>query len=377
VPHSARSETIIPVVGSYLAGQPQWLQSRNCFVALLGKVDDSDTGHPADAERVLECLDEAFVAWQPNLIQVLISEIQNILELDALATDEDELRDPATHTGLSYYVLQALDDGADHTLPELLASSLQTLIDKIVETLRHKLVADPMLRELGGKLLSEELRALEWPVPRTEKKLFEAATTMTRSRAPKKPDESDSLFALNSFLSTEQFRRAHLTTGTVFKNTSGTEYWICASPSCDMVARMPSPFQTWARALHPLRAMVAVRLQPVKLNQALKSAEQGRHAFLTDGKPLAFSVVDEQTGQPVYEFFFAENAAVWREDELGLKSFSAGRIKNMSKEPYTPELVKEKFVIVGQLRPSYATRILHLMGQHLSRVGLDFVSARE
>jgi len=318
------------------------------------------------------------MAWEPNILQVLTSEIQNILELEALATDEEELRDPATHTGLSYYLLDAIEQDSGPDAPEHLATPLQALIDKIVETLRHKLVADPKLRELGTALLVEELRALEWPAPREPRsKLYNAAVTMTRARGANKPKKEESMFALNSFLSTERFRRRHLTTGTIFRSVDRREYWVCASPSCDMVARTPSAFQTWARDLHPFRAMVAVRLHEAKMDKALKEAHNGRHAFLHEDEKLAFCVVDNPSSQPVYEFFFAENSGIWNDDDAGNKMFKASRIKPDAKNTETRALISEDFIIVGQLRPSYAVRILHTVGQHLSRVGLDFISLPE
>jgi hypothetical protein len=376
VKRSAHAGLPRAVVGSFETGHPQWLQTGNCFVALLGKVEGEDEGHPTDATRVLDCLDEAFTAWHPNLMQVLISEIQNILELDALATDEAELRDPATLTGLSYYLLNVLDEGTGPDTPEKLAVPLQALIDKIVETLRHKLVADPALQELGNTLLLEELTELNWPVEK--KKVYKAAETIARVRGLKTPSKNDSLFALNSFLSTETFRRGHLTTGTIFRNADRSEYWVCASPSCDMVARIPSDFQSWAFNLHPVRAMIAVRLHEEKVAKALASAHHARFAFVNEEIQRAFSTVDGGSQQPVYEVFFAADEGRWQLADDGNKVFTASRVKADGAGPENARrLFEERFVIAGQLRPSYATRILHLVGQHLSRVGLDFITLPE
>jgi Response receiver domain len=367
-------EVHFPVVGNFAAGAPLWLQVRNCFVVILGKRDGDDAGHPTDANRVLECLDDALAAWRPNLIQIIVSEIQNILELEALATDEDEFRDPATHTGLTYYLLDSLGEGADPQNVEQLTPPLQALIDKLIESLRHKLVADKRLMEFATTLLAEELKDVNWPEVATSKsQIYDAATRIVRTQAATPPSKLNAMFALNTFLSTERFRRSHLTTGTIFRDHEKSEYWVCASPSCDLVARVPSEFQSWAHALHPLRSVVAVRLHSAVLQDALMAAHLSKYAFLKDGEPRAFSVLHGKAGQPVYEFFFADDAGKWRSDADGNKIFRAFRIKADAENPDMRNLVPANFVIVGQLRPAYAARILHLVGQHLSRIGLDFV----
>ncbi|MDB4949013.1 MAG: hypothetical protein JWM27_1662 [Gemmatimonadetes bacterium] len=365
------------VVGEFSQGGSKWLQSRNCFVAILGKQEgDASDKHPTDARRILECLDEALAAWHPNLLQVLISEIQNMLELEALATDEAEFQDPAMHAGLTYFLLNSLEERADSEKPETLDGSVQVLIDKIVETLRHRLGADESLRELGSMLLAEELKELGWPTVRDSRPaMFAAAVAMARTRGSK-PSKEASLFALNSFLSTERFRRSHVTAGTIFRSRASGEYWACASPGCDMVVRQPVEFQVWMSTLHPLRPMMAVRLHPeVNLTAALNKAHQGRHAFVSLETHSAFAIMAEPQQQPVFEVFFAEDAARCHSVGHGHKQFTAARVKPAdSGDNIGGVLAAEQFEVVGQLRPSYAAKILTVLGQHLSRVGLDYVS---
>ena len=120
--------------------------------------------------------------------------------------------------------------------------------------------------------------------------------------------------------------------------------------------------------------MVSVQLHQTRVNRALKEAEYGRYAFVSEPEKLAFCVVEDISSQPVYEFFFAEDSAVWHENEDREKIFRASRIKPSAEDSGNRTLVSEEFAIVGQLRPSYATRVLAIVGQHLSRIGLDFVS---
>jgi hypothetical protein len=371
-----------PITGGFNPEGPLWLQGRNCFVALLGKKDSNDeAAHPTDASRILDCLDEALGDWRPNLLQVIVSEMQNILELEALATDEIELRDPATHAGLSYYLLRSLEEDTGPNSPDRLVPPLQLIIDKLVETLRHRLASDAGLRDLATRLLTAELTRIGWPLTNADPKrlprlTYEAACKLSEPKP--KAAKNDALFALNSFLSTEPFRKGHLTTGTIFKHVTDGTFWICASPACDMVARTPSSHQLWSRAIHPMRAIIAVRLhEEVSVASALGEAEIGKHVFLRTDSDKAFSVVDKGVGQPVYEFLFPEDVARAQLDAEGRQTFTAFRVEEDSADEAAPSarrFSQATFEVVGQLRSTYAARVLQMVGQHLSRLGVDFVN---
>jgi hypothetical protein len=369
------------VVAGFDVNGPKWVQSQNCFVVILGKQEeDGDDVHPAQADRVLRCLDEAFVAWQPNILQVLISEIQNILELDALATAQAEFRDSATQVGLSYYLLDAVKSARAPDAREHFKAPLSTLIDKLVETLRHRIGSDADLGALASTLLVEELTEQGWPLeaPRENEllaKVYKAAEKVARPSG-EPPTKNDALFALNSFLSTEPFRRDHLTTGTIFRTPAG-EYWVCASPACDMVPRAPAPDQHWTHAMHPLRPMVAALLKVEEGHASvLNTAPTGRHVFLRGEPNLAFSIGHGPGHQPSFEMFFVQNAARVQDDDTGRKFFRSARIALVAPDEGgegETRLAFDEYVVVGQLRPAYATKVLQLVGQHLSRIGLDFI----
>lgn len=83
-----------------------WVQAGNCFVAVAQKAKE-DINDENDPDGLLATLDAALLDWKPSLIQVIGSEIQNLLELQALATDELNLKEPLIRTGLSYFMLEA------------------------------------------------------------------------------------------------------------------------------------------------------------------------------------------------------------------------------------------------------------------------------
>jgi hypothetical protein len=354
-----------------VAGGVRWVQSHNSFIAILQKQDEK-ADDAADPYGIMQCLGQALIAWRPNLIQIIVSEIQNVLELEALATEDTHLSEPETQTALWYYLLQALgvlalDDGPD------VRSPIVSLIDKIVDGIRRRLSSDEALIDLASNALLGELRSQAWngetwPKP-GDAALLKGAAQLVRSGGQVK--HKDVMFRLNSFLSTKRFRRPHITTGTVFRDLAGDTYWVAASPACDLVARKPGANQAWAHEIHPLTALVAVRITEVEeIDKALVIATRGTHLFLEiDGTQRAFKVVNA-VSQPVYEFLFASNEGrVVIEDTRTF--FHASRFETSGDGPAA--LAVEKFEVVDQLKSMNATQILQSAGQHLSRIGLDFV----
>ncbi|WAC28786.1 response regulator receiver domain [Ancylobacter sp. SL191] len=349
----------------------RWVQSHNSFIAILQKRDDL-AEDPTDPYGIMACLGKALLAWRPNLIQIIISEIQNVLELEALATEDEHLSEPETQTALWYYLLQALgtldlDKSPDVRVP------LMSIVDKIVDGIRRRLSTDSKIIDLASHALLGELRSIGWTTqswPQVGKaEMVRGAATLARTTG--KINQSDVLFRLNSFLSTERFRRSHITTGTIFRNNDGSGYWVAASPACDLVARKPGEQQAWAHEIHPLTAVVALRLLPFEsVSSALNEASRANHVFLElEGQQKVFKLVNGM-GQPVYEFLFATDEGRITSEE-GRTFFRASRL--VGQHGGSRELVEERFEVVDQLRSLNATRVLHSTGQHLSRIGLDFV----
>ncbi|MHB8268061.1 response regulator receiver domain [Bradyrhizobium sp.] len=360
----------------------RWVQSGNAFVTITKK--DELTDDPADPAGIMVGLSRALSAWHPNVVQILISEIQNILELDALATEDDHLRDPVTQTALWYYLLDSLGTIDPAGNPDIKVP-LMAIIDKIVEGVRRRLSSDPDLLALASQAVLGELRDTGWTRetwPRARHRdMLTAATGLARTNGL--TTNQNTLFRLNSFFSTERFRRAHVTTGTVFYHAKTDQYFVAASPACDLVARRPSADQWWAHSIFPFTPLIAVLLKPKGIDESLAEAENGLHIFLenaTDRK--AFRIVAGPGRQPPYEFLMVKNEGRVREQD-GKIMFEAARLAPKvvqeggvaSTSPTERVWTDDTFEVVDQLRGMNATHILQLTGQHLSRIGLDFISA--
>ena len=360
--------------GRCRTGRPLWLQSGNCFITIVGKPKDSERS--VEPAQLFEALDDALCDWRPNLLQLIISEIQNTLESGALATHELHLRDPQTQVSLCYFLLMAL---SGHQPPrETLDAPIHAVLDKLVEGVRQRLVTDPKLGKLGGDLLAEELVRLAMPdypagdaeaAKRRRQCIFEHARKMASVDA--ELDVQQALLKLNAFMSSEPFRGL-LTTGTVFEHDASR--WICMTPACDMVDRPPGNGQHWMQQLHPMKPMVAVRLEQKEPGKALKEAELSRSLFLNmDGDVSSFDVLPG-AGGPSYEFIYVESGSLNLDD--GRHRFRGYRLWRTAEEQALPTaLTPVTFDVIGQVRPDYASRFLQQTGAWLSRIGVDFLRA--
>jgi len=173
---------------------------------------------------------------------------------------------------------------------------------------------------------------------------------------------------LNAFLSTERFAKSRITTGTVFAKDS--EYWMVATPACDLTSRVPKTREAWMKSMHPVRTFIAIRLTEVKVRLALSAATEGKHAFiLRDEEPLSLAVFDSTTSSPDTEMFFAIDAGKVASTD-GRTVFKAVQVGQAGAAPTL--FAALEYTVVGQLRSNYASRVLQVTGAHLSRIGIDF-----
>jgi hypothetical protein len=341
--------------GRFEKDGPCWLQCRGCFIAIVKKTDTDEVQH------LMSGLDAALLDWKPNFLQILVSEIQNNLELESFAADPRLFSDVERQVGLSHYLLSLLKEDGDQ------AATVEAVVDRMVETLRHRISGDEELREFAGRVLSDIRNDLGDNI---KSDAFMAnASALAHTAA--KLDEQRVLFLLNSFLSTEHFSKSRITTGTVFSD--GKDYWLVTSPACDLTARETGAAETWSNVLHPIKAMFAVKLNRVKVKQSLKAATQGKHAFVVKDEDLVpLRIFDEDTAQPAPEMFFTLDAGKTRFAAGKAARFKAIRVSRL-KDSSVPKLAgRREFSVIGQLRANYASRVLQQTGAHFARIGIDF-----
>lgn len=351
-------------------GDTRWIQSKNTFI-VVHKKNEGLSEDEKDPAGILSGLNLALLAWRPNLIQIVVSEIQNVLELEALISGDELLRSPATQAALWHFLLDGLGPIDASAEPDVRAP-LSALIDRILEGVRRRLSSDSNLLQLASDALLGEIRDIgwrqdAWPVGKDR---ITAVSEISRTAASAKAQ--DVFFRLNSFFSTEAFYRSHITMGTLILHQASGECFVVATPACDMTTRVPSADQLWTPAIYPLKPVICVHLRRNdSVDKALAEASSGRHVFVENGKQrLTFSLVGN--GIPSYEVIFVKDAGVVKEDE-GRKVFSARRLA-APPAGREHELDDSVFEVIGQLRSANGNRVLQMITQHLSRIGLDYLS---
>ena len=361
------------------SGGDRWVQCKNCFIVIHKKGAEL-TDDEKDPAGILAGLGKSLLAWRPNLIQIVVSEMQNVLELEALISGDELLKDPATHASLWYYLVEALGPVDAAANPDVRVP-LSALIDGILDGVKRRLSLDPQLLSLASDALLGEIRDAgwerdKWPVGAGR---IDAVLDISRTKSLAKPAQV--FFRLNSFFSTEIFRRTHVTLGSIIQSRRTGNYFVVASPACDLTPRAPSKDQLWVGGIHPLRPVVCVYMERLASpDKALASASSGKFIFVEIGsEQVAFAIANNSA--PSYEvMFFRDSGAVT--DVGGKKIIRSRQVGIAPIVVPVPaivganerELVDDDFEIVGQLRSSNANRILQLVTQHLSRIGLDHIS---
>lgn len=326
----------------------RWLQCGNLFVVVISKV--KDLAPETEAEAFLRGLEDAVRQWDPHWLACLMAHSRRRVEAGAFR-DDVLLPDDSLQNGLLGYI----SDPASDPLEQARRAT-----------------------EIGTYLLSH--------------RSADAAKTLgiqlhhrATSHRSERLTEAD-LLHLNAFLCSESFGHHHLHVGTIFVHRSDEpRYWVCVTPACDMVPRDPDEgLNPWAAELDTFKPIVALRLKHLsqgseKWKKALKEAHRGRHLFFwdrtaDDERPLVTaSFRDTSDPNPWLEQLFAGERA--RVQEGGFVQLyrcvasksDAGEIVGPPKlEPITCEPV-------AQLRAPYAERVVHVVGGHVSRIGVDFV----
>lgn len=176
---------------------------------------------------------------------------------------------------------------------------------------------------------------------------------------------------VNNFVCSKPVDGHHLFTGHVF--VVGEEYWICLTPACDLEPREDSSDDGHLGAWRPFKAAQLIPMP--KYDQALENATRGNHLFLSihNKEPIAFTFStdpgSEQSVTPTlrWQQFYAKNQGKF------LDHSSVFRVARSADNNGSLEFSEHDGEVVAHVRYEYALHLLHRLGSHLSRVGLDFV----
>ncbi len=363
-----------------------WIHCGSCFVAVVDKLKPGNTED--EGTYVWKRLGAALRAWRPNFYRLVLSEIQNALELEAV-TDHEAWLDDNLCLGLGLYLLESDDAAAGKMEAVAVAGSAQSLIDRFVDLIRRRLATHVKITETATSVLAARLStALGAPRPGETGRHVRA-----RELAHVTPDsacewQEKVLPAVNAFMISDDFRGGHVTTGSVLRSGE-TDYWLCVSPACDLEPRETGP----------------VLLQLIRLTKGPSTDKYstGEHIVIsTDKGPAVLTALNALNRQPSLKVVLLPNGTGvvrkgtaapvltgWFAAEMGPGGLGKSAAPVVAAaQPATAEAVVEAqaeptpavpndggvaFSVVSQLRGTFATRFLLSAGQHLSRVGVDFI----
>jgi len=332
-----------------------WIQAGSCFVAVVGKLKAGDARNEGD--YVWERLGNALRAWRPNYYRLVLSEIQNALELEAVVDQEAWLNEDLC-LGLGLYLLESEAAAAGDISEDAVAGSAQSLVDRFVDLIRQRLASHTKVTETATLMLGARLKAPAAQPGDGETARHVRARELAHVAAGEHGDWTDQILpAVNAFMVSDEFRGSHITTGTVLQSGSD-DYWLCVSPACDLVPRGEAPvimqltrlIKTPSVKKFTTGESIAIKGRDgVKMFQALNAETRQpmlRTVFLPEGTKVTY----QTDGQPTFGGWFATGAS-----------------------PVCGPNQMKTFSVLAQLRGNFATRFLLTAGQQLSRVGVDFV----
>lgn len=364
-----------------------WIHCGSCFVAIVDKQkagDDQDEG-----AYVWDRLGAALRAWRPNFYRLVLSEIQNAMELEAV-TDHEAWLDDNLCLGLGLYLLESEDAAAGRMGAAAVAGSAQSLIDRFVDLIRRRLATHVKITETATTVLSARLStALGVPRPRETGRHVRARELAHVATDAACDWGEEVLPVVNAFMISDEFRGDHITTGSVLRSGE-TDYWLCVSPACDLEPRETGPVLVQLIRLTKgpstdkystgERIVISTKKGPVALTalNALNRQPSLRVVVLPNGT----GVLPEGTAEPVLTGWFAS--------AIVPSAIAPAVVEGSSAAPAVESVIEApaqagetapashsggsiKFAVVAQLRGTFATRFLLAAGQHLSRVGVDFV----
>ncbi|MEI6234143.1 MAG: response regulator receiver domain [Planctomycetota bacterium] len=330
-----------------------WVYVNNLFVVCIVK----NTENENDGELVFKDLEKALCEWEPDFMRASVAFARGEFARGGFEQERSSLSDPWLQAGWLYHAWAGGVEERD--------ARLRVLFERIIRSYTGK-VLDKVI-EFGSKHIPSHAS------PAANLETLKAAIDQFCKQNP--PQGEHVLHVLNEYLALDDLA-AYVDTGTIFAPaasgvTNGIVY-ICVTPACDLVPRVPRG-GSWEKQVHPYRPIVSMRCRIANVSPAhLTIAEQSKCIYLkVDGKQMVV-VLSDDSAVPTLEWFFMEGMGKLGAD----KTFNAIAFTQTQSDAEVGQLKVEPMSMkaLGQIRSIYANRILQAAGQHMSRIGVDFVN---
>lgn len=324
-----------------------WVRVDSLFVTVIPK----SSVEPA---QFTDCLVSAIEAWDPSPNRLIVSKMRGEISNRGVVVEKEVLQDP--HLQAAW-----LKEIFNQEMPEL-----RTNVRRNV--LRH-------WESLGSKIEPNILSFAE-KIGTFLSRGGVQISRFDRSNALSNPGKVT--LHMNSYVCSKAIEGHHLSAGHVLRigDEGSQEFWVCLTPACDLE---PGRNEGTGpnRHLGSWKPFKAAQLIPMSnFQDALNNATRGNHLFLSiDNKdPQAFTFLPdtgaEQSVTPTlrWQQFYAQNQGVFIDAGCTLK------VACSHDHEGSLRFEEKKAEVVAHIRYEYALHLLHRLGSHLSRVGLDFIA---
>lgn len=327
-----------------------WLRTDRLFLTVVKKTEVQN--------EIINRLEGALQSWHPTPHRLILSKIRAALESSGGEFEEKALSDRHVQAGLLYQLLSDEEKAIQSGVADLVA--------------RHW---DAVLRGLQSEVTNFAVHVVE-----RERREGSPREVVDRHYGKwlgevDKKTEIEISNRLNAYVSTQPISGYHMQTGHIFGVDD--ELWVCMSPMCDLSPGR-SQSDSWRTRLGANLPFLAVRLFESPEDgkhtvgakeKTLKRATSGEVVFLeVDGEIRSYSFVRDSGGSPRWEQMLVTN------DGFLDSGSTFGLVRFRHDDYFGIQTRAQKCVpIVGQLRYEYALHLLQLLGQNMSRVGLDYV----
>jgi len=315
----------------------KWVRSDTVFVAFSSK---------KVGDEPLKELSAALNAWRPDPSRLYLARLQHEIDEHGTALQAQVLGKKHALAGWYHGMLMAGPEATKSIIKETITRHSERLMNSVV----------PNVAAFAERLVESERAGDADAICLTHFDVdLKNKAQLLRARCQH-----------NSVVSSKDPDGWHLTTGHIFYFKE--DYWVCASPACDMV---PSQLSAFRKGIYQERIpFAAIRLQPVNsMETALNKASSSRILFLEineEIKAFSFNDVSDDTSAPQWSILFADN--------LGRRDPATGSVNIIQVEADQTQLLVKVHVaeVVSQLRYEYALNLVQRLGVSMSRIGLDF-----
>jgi len=219
---------------------PHWVKGKNVFVAIAKKNDPDDSS----IQVLISHMKAALTDYAPTPINMLLRKGINEFRAANIEVFSSMIGDSNIRAAIMYH-----SKASKTAIPE----GVSEIGYKVSDLSRRTFAAFGESVHAAVGAYGEKLYKYVFPDKKggySDDDII--STAIAKEKVYSTPNASEVALALNAFLCSEGFTGSHLTNGVVFRELSGKKrYFVCATPSCDMIPRCSEKSGCYRNHLYP------------------------------------------------------------------------------------------------------------------------------